>query len=47
MARRPRSTRSRVIETVLTLAAVAGVWLWLTNGGPEAFGEWFASYYGQ
>ena len=41
MARRRRSTRSRVVELVLVAAVIGGIWLWMINGGPQAFGEWF------
>jgi hypothetical protein len=45
--RRPtRSTRSYVIEVALILALIAGVHVWLANGGPGAFGDSFAGYIG-
>ena len=43
-ARRRRSVRSYVIDIALTAVLVAGLYLWMTNGGPEWFVHWFADY---
>jgi hypothetical protein len=42
--RRPRrrSARGMVLELALTLGVVVFAYLWLTNGGPEWMGQWFA-----
>ena len=45
MARRRQSTRSRVIEVTLSLLAVLVIWLWMSNGGPKAAGEWIATMF--
>ena len=45
MARRRQSARSRVIEVTLSLLAVFVIWLWMTNGGPKAAGEWIATMF--
>jgi hypothetical protein len=39
---RRRSGTSYVLEILLTVALVAGIYLWMTNGGPEWFGSYFA-----
>jgi hypothetical protein len=39
---RRRSRRSYVVELLLTVALVAGIYLWLTNGGPAWFGTYIA-----
>jgi hypothetical protein len=39
---RRRSRRSYGLELLLTVALVAGVYLWMTNGGPEWFGSYLA-----
>jgi len=44
MRRRSRSRRSHIVEAVLVAAAVLAIYLWMTNGGPEALGRWFADY---
>jgi hypothetical protein len=31
-----------VVEIALTAVFVAAIYIWLTNGGPQWFGEWFA-----
>ena len=36
---RRRSTPSRAIEIILSLAVVAGIYLFLTNGGPSWAGD--------
>ena len=41
MSRR-RSRRSYVVEILFTVALVAGVYFWLTNGGPEWVGSYLA-----
>jgi hypothetical protein len=41
MSRR-RSRRSYVVEILLTVALVAGIYRWLTNGGPEWVGSYLA-----
>jgi hypothetical protein len=30
------------VGLVVVIVAIAGILLWMTNGGPKAFGEWFA-----
>ncbi len=44
MSRRSRSRRSHLVEAILVAAAVVGIYVWMTNGGPAAFGQWFADY---
>lgn len=41
-----RSTRSRVVEFTLAIGAVAVIYWLLSNGGPAAFGDWFARLMG-
>ena len=45
MTRRRQFTRSRVFEVALRLLAVLVIWLWMTNGGPKAAGEWIATMF--
>jgi len=40
--RRRRSRCSYVVEVAFTAVLVATLWIWMTNGGPQWFGEWFA-----
>jgi hypothetical protein len=42
--RRRRSRRSYAVEIAFTAAVVAALYFWITNGGPEWFGQWFAEY---
>jgi hypothetical protein len=44
MRRRGRTRRSYLVEAVLVATAVLVIYLWMTNGGPAAFGQWFADY---
>jgi len=44
MSVRRRSRRSFAVQFALVFATVIAIYLWLTNGGPEAFGVWFADY---
>lgn len=44
--RRGRSTRSHVLELTLVAMALVAFYLWLTNGGPTALGQWFAGRMG-
>lgn len=46
MTRRGRSTRSHILELALVAIAFVLVYLWTTNGGPTAFGQWFADRMG-
>lgn len=46
MTRRGRSTRSYVVELIFVVVVIAGIWLWMTNGGATAFGQWFAERMG-
>jgi hypothetical protein len=39
MSRSRRSRWSYAIETLLAVAAVAAIYLWLTNSGPTVFGQ--------
>jgi hypothetical protein len=41
---RRRSRRSYALELALTAAAVAALYLFLTNGGPSWFGRWLADF---
>lgn len=44
MSRRARSRRSYILEFALTAGVVLLLYLFMTNGGPAWFGEWFAGY---
>ena len=46
MARRGRSRRSYAIEAALTLVVVVAIYGFLMNGGPTAFGRWYAGILG-
>jgi hypothetical protein len=46
MTRRRRSRRSYAVELVLTAVVVVAIYVWLTNGGPSAFGRWVAEVLG-
>ena len=46
MARRGRSRRSYAIEAVLALVVVVAIYAFLMNGGPMAFGRWYAEILG-
>lgn len=46
MTRRSRSSRSYGLELIFAAAVIGAIWLWLTNGGPTAFGQWFAERMG-
>jgi hypothetical protein len=47
MARKSsRSARSYVIELAVIVVVLAAIYLFLTNGGPTAFGQWFARVIG-
>jgi hypothetical protein len=41
---RRRSPRSYVVEIAFVAIIVVGLYLFMTNGGPQWFGEWFAAY---
>ena len=41
-----RSTRSYVVEFGLVVIAIVAIYLFLMNGGPHAFGEWWAGMLG-
>lgn len=46
MARRARrrSRKSYALEIALTAAVVLVLYLFMINGGPAWFGQWFADY---
>ena len=46
MARKSRSSRSYVAELVAVVVAFGVIYLFLMNGGPTAFGQWFAHVIG-
>jgi hypothetical protein len=46
MSGRKRSSRTYIVELVVVLVLVGAIYAWTTNGGPSAFGEWFAGVMG-
>ena len=46
MARKSHSSQSHLVELGMIVVVLAAIFLVLANGGPTAFGQWFARVIG-